>query len=317
MNKKTHNANRQLHSILQHNVLIYRDDQNHPTVSGNKLHKLSPNLELAINSGCHGVVSFGGPYSNHLHALAWACKSRTLASVGIIRGELHSKLTPTLKDCSQWGMSLVAMNRAKFRECQEWISQTNQAQPTATPIFSHQLLPNIFPQLPENFLIIPEGGSNQLAIQSLAQAYEPLFEQAEYAEVTHAVCATGTGATLAGLRLAAPKGVSVLGIQAVAEGDATLKRIHDWLGTSSLDSNESALSIIPGHLGGFAKTTTELLEFINDAETVYGVPLDPIYNAKVLFALENLACSGYFSSTDKILVIHTGGLQGNRGIAFK
>ena len=292
-------------------LLIYRDDQNHPTVSGNKLHKLAPNLRLAKQLGCETIVSFGGAYSNHLHALAWACKDQGIASVGLIRGELHQQLTPTLEDCQIWGMRLIPVQRKTYRDLQE----TLRAQ--SGPCLAQKLLPKSIAQLPANTLVIPEGGSNILAIESLAEAYQPIFAQAQYHDVSHVACATGTGATLAGLHKAAPKNVSVIGVQAVAEGRATIERIHGWLNTDSpcLESSNpelSNLSIVPGHLGGFAKMPVELLEFISQFELQHNIPLDPIYNGKVAFKLSQMDKEGFFKDKDKVLMIHTGGLQGVR-----
>lgn len=291
-------------SFLDKQIYIYRDDENHSTVSGNKLHKLKPNIELAIESSSRGVVSFAGPYSNHLHALAWACNSQNLASIGIVRGELHSTLTPTLRDCRKWGMKLIPFNRKDFRESQDWLNDQS------SPVYTHEELPEIFPHLPKELLIIPEGGSNLLAIDSLAQAYSSIFERPELYNITHAVCATGTGATLAGLYKSAPDQVKVIGIQAVAEGEATLNRIRQWLNVDL-----SNLNVVEGHLGGFAKQPKELLEFIERFESSYNIPLDPVYNGKVLYKLLKMSEQGYFSPTDRVLIINTGGLQGKRGAA--
>jgi len=192
-------------------VIIFRDDLYHPTVSGNKLHKLSPNIELAQARNCSAMLSFGGPYSNHLHALAFACKEQGLASIGIIRGELHKNLTPTLNDCKEWGMRLVACQRKEYRRFCESLSSLKQPcldSETGLPTFS---------DLPTSTLVLPEGGSNFIAIQSVADAYRRIFCLNDCQSVTHAVCAVGTGATVAGLRLAAPSNIEVIGIQAVAE----------------------------------------------------------------------------------------------------
>ena len=231
---------------------FYRDDLNHPTVSGNKLHKLTPNLALARQQDCESVLSFGGPYSNHLHALAWACKEQGLSSIGLVRGELHSELTPTLADCREWGMHLIAVQRNTYRQLQTELSALGGH------CLAHELSHSSMVKTPENTLVIPEGGSNRLAIDSLANAYRPLFKQAQYQDITHVVCATGTGATLAGLYKAAPPQLKVIGVQAVAEGDATLDRICSWLG-----ERPDNLSIVAGHLGGFGKIPATLTSFIN------------------------------------------------------
>jgi 1-aminocyclopropane-1-carboxylate deaminase len=282
-------------------LLIYRDDLSHPIISGNKLHKLKPNITFAKSQGYDAILSFGGAYSNHLHALAWACKIAGLASIGLVRGELHSELTPALSDCKKWGMQLLPIERKTYRN----IQKTLLAGGTASLVDAG--LPNSLAEIAQNSLVLAEGGSNLLAIESVAQAYRPIFSDPQYKNITHAVCATGTGATLAGLYKAAPEGVKVIGIQAVAEGDATIDRIRNWLGNEL-----SNLSVVAGHLGGFAKTPNELLEFMEEFETEHNIPLDPIYNGKVMFKLTQMAKQDYFAKTDRVLVIHTGGLQGLR-----
>ena len=143
------------------NIVVYRDDLNHATVSGNKLHKLKPNIELAKERGCGGVLSFGGPYSNHLHALAWACKNSGLKSVGFVRGELHESLTPTLNDCRNWGMTLVAIPRNYYRDYQDALSKFGK--PCLADDVDLQLdLKNHHVLDVEKMLVIPEGGSLSL-----------------------------------------------------------------------------------------------------------------------------------------------------------
>lgn len=263
------------------------------------MHKLRPNITFAKSHGLDTVLSFGGAYSNHLHALAWACKEAGLASIGLVRGELHNELTPTLRDCKTWGMQLLPITRKAYRNLQ------NTLLAGGTANLLDVGLPYSLIETAKSSLVIPEGGSNLMAIESVAQAYRPIFSDPRYKNVTHAVCATGTGATLAGLYKAAPRGVKVIGIQAVAEGDATIDRIQNWLG-----NDVTNLSIVAGHLGGFAKKPCDLLEFIDDFESQHKIPLDPIYNGKVMFKLTQMAKQNYFAKTDKVLVIHTGGLQG-------
>lgn len=280
---------------------FYRDDLNHPVVSGNKLHKLAPNLVMAQQRGCDTVLSFGGAYSNHLHALAWACREQGLSSIGLVRGELLSQLTPTLTDCQAWGMRLVPIQRKTYRQLQTKLSAIGGN------CLAHELLPPSIIKAPNNALVIPEGGSNHIAIDSLANAYRPIFSQEKYQNITHLVCATGTGATLAGLYKAAPEHINIIGVQAVAEGDATIERIHNWLG-----ERPKNVSIVAGHLGGFGKIPSTLTTFINAFEAQQGVPLDPVYNGKVMLKLWQLTEQCFFTADDKVLVLHTGGLQGKR-----
>lgn len=291
-------------SLFGINVLVFRDDLNHQTLSGNKLHKLTPNIQIAIEHDCSNVLSFGGPYSNHLHALAWACKEAGLQSIGVVRGELATSLTPTLSDCQQWGMQLIPLSRKQYRVYQELLQQAPEA------CLLNQLN---FTQISEKVecsnktLVVPEGGSNLVAINSLRNAYARVFDAVQGQGVTHAVCATGTGATLSGLYQAAPKQVEIIGMQAVAEQGATLRRIQNWI-----DFTPARLTIEECHLGGFGKIPSEIIEFIDEFERLYGVPLDPIYTGKAIYKLSKMIESGRFKQSDKILFIHTGGLQGKR-----
>lgn len=280
---------------------MLRDDLNHPVVSGNKLHKLAPNIELAKANHCTGALSFGGPYSNHLHALAWACKDAGLASTGIVRGELQEALTPTLLDCRAWGMTLVACSRKDYRAYQDTLSQQ------AAPCFANDLPPEWVQGNPKKTLVIPEGGSNAIAIESLATAYKTALAQPDGRDITHIVCPTGTGATLTGVLNAAPTHIKLIGMQAVAEGDATLRRIEQWYGGSAEN-----LTIQACHLGRFGKITTELKTFIGEFEREFGIPLDPVYNGKAMLELTKMIDAGHFNTEDTLLFIHTGGLQGKR-----
>ena len=282
-------------------INVFRDDLKHDIISGNKLHKLAPNLELARNKNCSAVLSFGGAYSNHLHALAWACKEAGFKSIGVVRGELHSNLTPTLQDCQRWGMQLIPSQRKDYRAYQQALTDHN------TCYFSGQLTFPIFSDLPKDTLVIPEGGSNLMAIKSVSDAYRGVFKAIASEGISHAICATGTGATLAGLYLAAPKQVKVIGVQAVAEGQATLDRIQNWLNEKPVN-----LSLVQGHWGGFGKIPLKLLDFIEEFETTYKIPLDPVYNGKAMFKIVEMINAGHFKSGDKILFVHTGGLQGKK-----
>lgn len=292
-------------STARHQFLVYRDDLNHEAISGNKLHKLTPNIENAVRWNKDTVLSFGGPYSNHLHALAYACHKSGLKSIGVVRGELEESLTPTLRDCQRWGMRLVGCSRQNFRLLRDLVENHGADQALDQVTRTIDTLPAI---KDSHTLLIPEGGSNNNAIDGLKGAYQPLFNQPDFKDITHAVCATGTGATVAGLRLAAPPTVKVIGVQAVAEGNATRQRIQGWF-----DQALTGLDILEGHLGGFGKRPQKLTAFIDCFEDEWNIPLDPIYNGKVFLKLNALIKEGYFKPSDRVLVIHTGGLQGKRG----
>lgn len=282
-------------------VYIARDDLNHPLISGNKLHKLKPGLKLALEQNVPMMVSFGGPYSNHLHAMAYATKMASVQSIGIVRGELHHNLTPTLMDCEHWGMKLIPCPRERYRQIQDSFSRHSGLYRV------HQVTLMEDFNLPPGGLILPEGGSSDLSVKSVSDAYSSLFENQSHDRFTHAFCATGTGATLAGLLLAAPSEVRVIGVQMVAEGDATLNRVRNWTPNSFKEPE-----IISGHLGGFAKKTPELMAFIDNFEAQHKIQLDPIYTGKLLFRIHQMILNGELSEKDKPLLIHTGGLQGKR-----
>jgi 1-aminocyclopropane-1-carboxylate deaminase len=289
-------------------VCIYRDDLNHPQISGNKLHKLKPYLDFAKSKGINSIISMGGAYSNHLHALAFACQQRQIQLTALVRGETPNSLSNTLRDCQNWGMKILFCPRKQYRELADKI---HESQLEFEFLFSDNdaITPALNAVLPDtttslHSLIIGEGGSGYSAIESLAEAYKAIFSAPESQTVTHAICATGTGATLAGLRLAAPEHIKVIGIQTVAEGDATKTRIEQWIG------EHLNLKIIEGHLGGFAKMPQHFLTFIDQFEQQSGVPLDPVYNGKVLFKLKQMIDAGEFRASDQLLVLHTGGLQG-------
>lgn len=198
-------------------------------------------------------------------------------------------------------MRLRPSSRKEYREYQDVLSTYSE------PCMASEVELTPFISELKNTLILPEGGSNLAAIDSLRRAYQTVFAKEECHNISHAVCATGTGATIAGLSLAAPQGVEIIGVQAVAEGQATLDRIKTW-GVNGLTN----LTIEPGHLGGFGKIPKELINFITDFEARHNIPLDPIYNGKAMFRLLQLIAEQRLSPANKILFIHTGGLQGKR-----
>ncbi len=68
------------------NVLldVLRLDELHPVVSGNKWFKLTNYLQKAGQEGHKTVATFGGAFSNHIIATAFACKEKGLHSIGFI-----------------------------------------------------------------------------------------------------------------------------------------------------------------------------------------------------------------------------------------
>lgn len=264
-------------------VTVKRLDQIHPQISGNKFFKLKYNFQQARQQGFKKVLTFGGAYSNHIAATAYAAHLFGFASVGIIRGEeLKDKaLNPTLATAQQFGMQLHFVSREQYR-------QKDQPEYLAT----------LKQHYPEHYLI-PEGGTNTLAIQGCKeiltaedrQNYDVIF------------CAVGTGGTITGLIEASAAHQTVLGFSAL-KGDFLQGDIQQWTTKKNWKITDAYCC------GGYAKTTPELFLFMRSFETQHHIPLEHVYTAKMMYGLLDLIQQNDFPQGSRILVIHTGGLQG-------
>lgn len=270
-------------------VDVLRLDTVHPVVSGNKWFKLKYNLDTAISNGAATLVSFGGAWSNHLHALACAGKLAGLQTLAFVRGELPVPLNDCLADCIANGMRLVPLSREEYRRRHD-------------PSFVTGLLENI-----EKPCVIPEGGANIDGLRGCAEILQGI-DQAVFHQVA---LACGTGTTLAGLLMTSS--LPVLGIQ-VLKGEGYLR--------GEVASMLSGSGIIPGvdwriedrfHRGGYARVDGELLDFCRTFEDTTGVPIEPVYSGKLMMALCEMAATGVFPAGHRVLAIHGGGLQGKRG----
>ncbi|MCB0400530.1 MAG: 1-aminocyclopropane-1-carboxylate deaminase/D-cysteine desulfhydrase [Flavobacteriales bacterium] len=272
---------------------ILREDLIHPEISGNKWRKLRYNLEEAKQQGHDTMLTFGGAYSNHIAATAAAGHQLGFKTIGIIRGEEALPLNPTLKLAAGYGMQLNYCSREKYRE-------------KHTVSFREELKENY-----GDFYLIPEGGSNHLAVKGCVEILDNI--NADYDLLC---CACGTGATAAGL-IAASK-AEFLGFPALKNGGF----LNDEI-TTLLDAFEQAekLTLTPKpwklqldyHLGGYAKINRQLVDFVREFHTLHQVPLDLIYTGKMLYGIFNLLQYTAELDNRSILVIHTGGLQGNKG----
>ncbi len=276
---------------------LKRDDLIHPIISGNKWRKLKYSLNHALFLQKDTLISMGGAYSNHLHALAYAGKCLNLKTRAFIRGEEPAVLNPTLQDLKTWGMDLQFVSRSDYRALRDF--KTFDA------------LPDIKP----NEYWIPEGGALALALQGVAELISEI--SIDY-DVICTAC--GTGTTLAGIISAVAENTQVLGFSALKGGGflnadvenilRTASPLKDW--QSCLSANKNWQIHLNYHLGGFAKSTPELSAFMAEFEQRHGIVLEPIYTGKMLFGLYNLIQQNYFHNGQKIIAIHTGGLQGNR-----
>src|SRR5690606_12156844 len=271
-------------------VLVKHEELNHRTVSGNKWWKLKYNLQVAITEQKTSILTFGGAYSNHIHATAAAAAAWGLKSIGIIRGEEHLPLNPMLSEAVKWGMSLHYISRSEYRQ---------RSQP--------EFLDEIQKQWPDAF-IIPEGGSNIHALRGV-QEFGGLLKDIPHDFLCVPV---GAGGTLAGL---APSALpsSILGFPA-SRDTSVQARIHELIQLTG-DSSPSPWHLVGDyHFGGFAKMDNTLRSFIDSFHGQHGFLLDPIYTGKMMFGVLDLVEKGYFPRGSTVLAVHTGGLQGWRGI---
>lgn len=278
--------------LREKNVLlsIKREDLIHPFISGNKFRKLKYNLIEAKKEGHDTLLTYGGAFSNHIAATAYAGSEAKMKTIGIIRGqELRSKWheNPTLKFAQQQSMQFHFLSREAYRE------KTDPAE--------LKKLEALFGR----FYMLPEGGSNRLAVKGCEEILTTKDLQFD------AICAAvGTGATLAGISNAAGSEQSVLGFPAL-KGDFLKEDIRKFVhkGNWKLQTDY--------HFGGYAKVTRELIDFINRFKQETQVPLDPIYTGKLLYGILDMVKKDRFKPNSKVLAIHTGGLQGRVGMNMK
>ena len=275
-------------------VYIKREDEIHHHVSGNKFRKLKYNL-IEASRDSKMVLTFGGAFSNHIVATAFGCRMMGLKSIGIIRGEeLGANLAETLEKNTT--LRLAYENGMQF----EFISRTDYRNKN-----SKEFLETLHARFGDIY-VIPEGGTNKLAIAGASEILTELDHQFDYI-----CCCVGTGGTITGLIASAADHQKVLGYPAL-KGDFLEKEIQNWIADSM------NWSLVGGyHFGGYAKYNLELIRFINDFKHCTGIPLDPIYTGKMLFGIIDGIKNKRFERGAKILAIHTGGLQGIDGFNQK
>jgi 1-aminocyclopropane-1-carboxylate deaminase len=272
------------------NLFMLRIDLMHPTIGGNKLFKLKYNLEEAKKQNKKIILTFGGAFSNHIAATAAAGKEVGYKTIGIIRGEAYRELNPTLKFAVDNGMQLHFVSREDYRK-------KNSAEFLA-------LLNLRF----GNFYLIPEGGSNALGVIGCKE-----ITQLVNIDYDHVCCACGTGATMAGITLSLKKDQQAVGFQ-VLKADGYIKQeVEKWVQHFNQSSLNNWTIKEDHHFGGYAKTNSELINFVTRFEKNNNIPLDYIYTGKMMFGIYDLIRKGFFKKGETIIAIHTGGLQGNAG----
>ncbi len=268
-------------------VYIKREDLLHEFVSGNKIRKLKYNLLKAKEENHDTILTFGGAFSNHISAVSFACKELGFNSIGVIRGEeLSDKIheNPTLAFAKQNEMSFEFVSREDYRkkDSEEFIENLKQK-------FG-------------KFYLVPEGGTNDLAVKGCEEILTEQDEKFDY------LCTSvGTGGTISGIINASKSHQKVLGFPAL-KGDFLENEIRKFT------KNDTWKLIKNYHFGGYAKINSELISFINEFKKQTNIPLDPVYTAKMCFGISDMIHKNYFEKGTKILLIHTGGLQGIAGM---
>jgi 1-aminocyclopropane-1-carboxylate deaminase len=275
---------------IDNQVFIKPEYLIHPYVSGNKYRKLKYNLFEAEKQKKHTLLTFGGAFSNHIAAVASAGKEFGFKTIGIIRGEeLISKVesNPTLSFAKSCGMTFKFISREDFKT------------KTQTGFL------NRYKEEFGDFYHIPEGGTNQLAVKGCEEILTK-----DDSEFDYICCSVGTGGTISGLVNASLPHQKILGFPAL-KGDFLNEEITKF----ALNKNWELITDY--HFGGYAKIDDKLISFINRFKTLHNIPLDPIYTGKMVFGIYDLIEKGYFPKYSKILIIHTGGLQGIQGMNLK
>ncbi len=269
---------------------IKREDLIHPIVSGNKFRKLKYNLIQAKAENKETLLTFGGAFSNHIAAVAFAGKEQGFKTIGIIRGnELREKIleNPTLQFAQDCGMQFEFVSREEYR---------HKTEASFLEKLKHEF---------GDFYLVPEGGTNELAIKGCEEILTK-----EDAQFDFVCCAVGTGGTISGIINSILAHQKVLGFPAL-KGDFLNNEIRNFA------RNENWELITDYHFGGYGKVNPELIAFINQFYVDNKVPLDPIYTAKMVFGVMDLIQKNYFPENSKILLIHTGGIQGIAGMNLK
>jgi 1-aminocyclopropane-1-carboxylate deaminase/D-cysteine desulfhydrase-like pyridoxal-dependent ACC family enzyme len=285
--------------LAQKNIQIYllREDLTHPEISGNKWRKLKYNLQLAKADGFHQLLTFGGMYSNHIAACAAAGRDFGFKTIGVLRGEETLPLNPTLQHAHQNGMVFKYISRGLYQGDNKY-----------KPDFLNGLEKEF-----GKFYLVPEGGSNAYAVKGCAEITKGI--DIDYDIVC---CACGTGGTLAGIIAGNHASKKIIGFPALKGGDFLVDEIRrlldEYAQTFNCTVNNNNWSLVTDyHFGGFAKINESLVEFIRNFKSKHDILLDFIYTGKMLYGLYDLIENSNRYDHKKIIVVHTGGLQGNKG----
>jgi 1-aminocyclopropane-1-carboxylate deaminase len=268
-------------------LCMLRLDKIHPIISGNKLFKLHYFFEDLDATKKHTVITFGGAYSNHLVATAYYCHQHNIKCIGYVRGEESSTLSHSLLQCLAYHMQLIFLSRSDYAQINE-------------PDFLYTISANI-----NNCIIIPEGGYHPNGAKGAALINNYINN------ATHICTAIGTGTTIAGIIQTATINQQIIGVPVLKNLTDVEDRI-EFLNGEKVPNNCHFFTNY--HFGGYAKKTTELINFMNEFYAQHHIPTDFVYTAKMMYAVFDLIKTNHFAPGSKIMCIHTGGLQGNQSL---
>lgn len=270
-------------------VYLARLDKMHPVISGNKLFKLHFFLEESLRQDRKSILTFGGAYSNHLVATAFACQSLGIPSIGIVRGEPAEMLSHTLQQCTRYGMKLHPIPRSNYLR-----------------IHSETFIEQMAAQFGD-CIMIPEGGFHPMGMKGASLIMQRISE----IKATHVCTAIGTATTFSGLLKNNDHHKTIVGIPVIKNMQDIEERFRK-LGIRERPDNYVIFNEY--HFGGYARKTDELLKFMNEFYMEHQIPTDFIYTGKLMYAVMDKIKAGYFSAGSSIICLHTGGLQGNESL---
>ncbi len=268
-------------------VSVLRLDKLHPIVSGNKIFKLKNYIETAINEKKNELITFGGPYSNHLVATAYAAREKGLNTLGFVRGEKPIALSPTLKDCINYGMKLEFVERTAYDQLQKQLLLENNA----------------------TSVVVPYGGFGRLGAMGAKEILN--FEGYSHFNVIIASCGSGTMG--AGLLAAMNQEQQLVLVSAVKNNYSIKEEVLSLLKPEEYE-NKSFQMNHDYHFGGFAKKDISLITFMNECYKTTGIPTDFVYTGKLMYACYDMLEKKTIPEESNVLIIHSGGLQGNRSL---
>jgi D-cysteine desulfhydrase len=268
---------------------VLRIDLIHPIISGNKWFKLKYHILQAIEENRQGIITFGGAWSNHLVATAYACKLADLHSIGVVRGERPPQISTTLEDAQSYGMELRFISRDEYSRRETEMGEWDANNPS--------------------YLLVPEGGKSETGIRG-AMEIADIFPMHHY---THVICAVGTGTMMAGLINASNDNQQVIGVSTLKIANQSDNELETFVKNSTSRTNYSIQ--YDYHFGGYAKKSVQLLDFMNTIYRLFFIPTDFVYTGKLAFAVHDLITKNFFPHRSRLCLFHSGGLQGNRSLS--